>query len=141
MNYFYIFIFFFTNSATLKVKSGLSTVNKTFGLNFIIALAVSFIFFLQLLFVVGFQRSVLNRMRGFWVEKPEVNRKFPGSFFPLGVPEVSRRFPRSQITSRKKQKKNKKERQRTQVDAGDFQIIRFSCLPNPEKCNNPEVKE
>ena len=100
-----------------------------------------FLCFFTFLFFVGFQRSVLNRMRGFWVEKSEVNRKVPGSFFPLGVPEVSRRFPRSQITSRKKQKKKQKtERPRTQVDAGDFQIIRFSCPPQPRKMQKSRSK-
>ena len=48
MNSLDIMINFFTFSATLKVKSGLSTLNKISGLNFIISLTVLFILFLIL---------------------------------------------------------------------------------------------
>ena len=82
-------------------------------------------------FVVGFQRSVLNRMRGFWVEKPEVNRKFPGSFFPLGVPEVSRRFPRSQITSRTTTEKKNSKRNKGHTNQLTQAPCKSSVSPAP----------
>jgi hypothetical protein len=48
MNCFNFRIIFFTLSATLNVKSGLSTVNNISGLKSSIAFTVSFIFFLIL---------------------------------------------------------------------------------------------
>ena len=61
-------------------------------------------------FVVGFQRSVLNRMRGFWVEKPEVNRKFPGSVFSVGRAGGFQKVPQKPKHITEKQKKNKKSK-------------------------------
>ena len=48
MNCFYIVVNFLTLSATLNVKSGLSTLNKISGLNFIISSTVLLILFLIL---------------------------------------------------------------------------------------------
>ena len=49
MNYFNLIIFFLTLSATLSVKSGLSTVNNKSGLYFKIALTVLLILLLLIL--------------------------------------------------------------------------------------------
>jgi len=50
---------FFTRSATLKVKSGLSTVNKISGLKSFIALTVSLIFLLILkIFFITFVKPM-----------------------------------------------------------------------------------
>ena len=51
MNVFIFLFIFFTRSATLKVKSGLSTVNNISGLKSITALTVSLIFFIYLEYV------------------------------------------------------------------------------------------
>ena len=69
--------------------------------------------------------------------KPEVPRKFFSAGRAGGFQKVPQKPNR--ITNKNK-KNSKNKRPRTQVDAGDFQIIRFSCPPNREKCKNPEVK-